>query len=88
MKRVQLNNQIYNRGIVLVEKDIGVALFCFYAFVSSLANDTVLPIIVIIPFFRVFCCVYFEKKISPCRIDDKVDAGLYDVFRILFALFT
>ena len=43
MKRVQLNNQIYTRGIVLVEKDIGVALFCFYAFVSSLANDTVLP---------------------------------------------
>ena len=42
MNRVQSNKQVSDRGIVLNRKNIGVALFCFYVFISPLANDAVL----------------------------------------------
>ena len=42
MNRVQSNKQISNREMVLDARSVGIALFCFYVFISSLANDTVL----------------------------------------------
>lgn len=43
MNRMQLNEGASNRRMVLSERSVGVALFCFYIFISSLANDMVLP---------------------------------------------
>lgn len=43
MNRIQLNEGASNRRMVLSERSVGVALFCFYIFISSLANDMVLP---------------------------------------------
>lgn len=43
MNQMQLNEGASNRRMVLSERSVGVALFCFYIFISSLANDMVLP---------------------------------------------
>lgn len=43
MNQIQLNEGASNRRMVLSERSVGVALFCFYIFISSLANDMVLP---------------------------------------------
>lgn len=43
MNRIQLNEGVSNRRMVLSERSVGVALFCLYVFISSLANDMVLP---------------------------------------------
>lgn len=42
MNRIQLNEGVSNRRMVLSERSVGVALFCLYVFISSLANDMVL----------------------------------------------
>ena len=43
MNRMQLNEGASNRRMVLSERSVGVALFCLYIFISSLANDMVFP---------------------------------------------
>lgn len=43
MNQIKLNEGASNRRMVLSERSVGVALFCFYIFISSLANDMVLP---------------------------------------------
>lgn len=44
MNQIQLNKRVSNRSMVRsCERSIGVALFCLYVFISSLANDMVLP---------------------------------------------
>ena len=43
MNRMQLNEGASNRIMVLSERSVGVALFCLYIFISSLANDMVFP---------------------------------------------
>ena len=43
MNQIQLNKRVSNRSMVRsCERSIGVALFCLYVFISSLANDMVL----------------------------------------------
>ena len=34
---------MYKDRLLVEDKNIGISLFCIYAFISSLANDTVLP---------------------------------------------
>ena len=43
MNLMQLNEGASNRRMVLSERSVGVALFCLYIFISSLANDMVFP---------------------------------------------
>lgn len=42
MNQIQLNERVFNRRMALSERSVGVALFCLYVFISSLANDMVL----------------------------------------------
>ena len=43
MNQIQLNKRVSNRSMVRsCERSIGIALFCLYVFISSLANDMVL----------------------------------------------
>ena len=42
MNQIQLNERVFNHRMTLSERSVGVALFCFYVFISSLANDMVL----------------------------------------------
>ena len=43
MNQIQIDKRVSNRGLLLNGRSIGVALFYFYIFISSLANDTVFP---------------------------------------------
>ena len=42
MNQIQLNERVFNRRMALSGRSVGVALFCLYVFISSLANDMVL----------------------------------------------